>query len=210
MEAECRPSSNGCELRATEAQLKVEHGVPESKLRRVAQAEEPGAELIVMGEVVAAYGVRGWLKARVFTALPSGLLAYRSWWLEQGDGWREVAVLEGRPHGEGVVAHLEGFGVREDVIRWRGARIAVPRPALPPLTPGEVYLADLIGLTVVNREDTTLGTVAGFIETGAHPVLRVRREGKDPAERLIPLVPAYVDAIDLASDRVVVDWPIDY
>jgi len=197
-------------VRATEAQLKLKQGATERKLRRVAQAEKPGAGLIVMGEVVAAYGVRGWLRARVFTAVPAGLLEYRRWWLEQGEGWQEVEVLEARPHGEGVVAHLEGFGVREDVSRWRGARIAVPRPALPPLTPGEVYLADLIGLTVVNREDTTLGTVAGFIETGAHPVLRVRREGEDPAERLIPLVPAYVDAIDVASARIVVDWPVDY
>jgi 16S rRNA processing protein RimM len=163
-----------------------------------------------MGEVLAAFGVQGWLKARTFTASPSGLCAYRRWWLEGREGWREFAVLDARPHGDVLVARLEGLGVREDVAPWRGATIAVPRAALPALSVGEVYLADLIGLTVVNRQDTTLGAVAGLIETGAHPVLRVSSDAKQPSERLIPLVPAYVDAIELATGRIVVDWPVDY
>ena len=43
-----------------------------------------------------------------------------------------------------------------------------------------------------------------------HPVLRVARDGGESGERLIPLVPAYVDAIDLGHARIVVDWPLDY
>jgi 16S rRNA processing protein RimM len=155
-----------------------------------------------MAEVIAAYGVRGWLKVRTFTASPSGLLGYPRWWLarrEASGDWREFAVREARVHGDSVVAHLEGFDARDDVAPWRGASIAVPRPALPPLKAGELYLADLIGIEVVNRQKTILGTVASLIETGAHPVLRVMGEGREPAERLIPLVPSYVDAIDLAS-----------
>lgn len=163
-----------------------------------------------MGAVLAAYGVQGWLKARTFTESRSGLLAYRTWWLAGREGWREFAVREARAHGETIVAHLEGFATPEDVASWRGAGIAVPRPALPPLQAGEVYLADLVGLTVVNRQSATLGTVAGFIETGAHPVARVIDDGRTPVERLIPLVPAYVDAIDLASRRIMVDWPVDF
>jgi len=163
-----------------------------------------------MGEVVAAYGVQGWLRARTFTASRSGLLGYVRWWLEGSEGRQEFSVLEARTHGDGIVARLDGIGTREDILRWRGARIAVPRPALPPLEAGEFYLADLIGLTVVNRQDATLGTVAGLIDTGAHPVMRVSGTGTKPEERLIPLVPAYLDAIDPASGRVVVDWPLDY
>jgi ribosomal 30S subunit maturation factor RimM len=30
------------------------------------------------------------------------------------------------------------------------------------------------------------------------------------AERLIPLVPAHVDAIELDAGRIVVEWPSDY
>ena len=164
-----------------------------------------------MGRVLAPYGVRGWLKARAFTASPAGLLAYRAWWLTKGDGaCREFKVLEARQHSDTVVAQLEGLSEREEVMPWRGSTIAVPRAALPPLGAGEVYLGELVGLTVVNRSGATLGRVTGLVETGAHPVLRVAGDGEGPGERLIPLVPAYVDAIDPGEARIVVDWPLDY
>jgi 16S rRNA processing protein RimM len=164
-----------------------------------------------MARVLGPYGIRGWLKARTFTASPAGLLAYRVWWLGKNDGvWREFSVLEARQHADTVVAQLDGLSVREQVAPWRGASIAVPRAALPARGADEVYLAELVGLTVVNRAGETLGRATGVVETGAHPVLRVARAGGESGERLIPLVPAYVDAIDLGLARIVVDWPLDY
>ena len=159
-----------------------------------------------MGEVCAAYGVRGALKVRTFTAAPGALLAYATWWLRAKTEWREFAVLESRRHADTIVASLRGLEDREAALKWRGAEVAVPRAALPPLSRGEVYLEDVLGSAVVNRQGATLGRVAGFIETGAHPVLRVA-DGATGAERLIPMVPAYIDAIDVAAARVVVDWP---
>jgi len=162
-----------------------------------------------MGEVLSAYGVRGWIKIRPFTAAPDGLAAYRTWWLKKGAAWRAFAVAEIRRHGDAVVARLEGFATREDTVPWRGAEVAVPRSALPATEAGQVYLADLEGAAVVNREGTTLGRVAGHVETGAHPVLRVVDGPKPGRELLIPFVPAYVDEVDLADGRIRVDWPED-
>ena len=165
-----------------------------------------------MGCVMGPYGVQGWIKARTFTASPSGLLAYRAWWLATSDDrWCEFAVLEARVHSDTTVARLEGLNRREDVAPWRGASIGVPRLSLPALAAGEVCWADLVGFAVINRSGVTLGRVGGVLETGAHPVLRVAADGQgDEGERLIPLVSAYVDAIDVAGARIVVDWQPDY
>ena len=165
-----------------------------------------------MGRVTAPYGVQGWIKVRAYTALPDGLLAYRAWWLAtKDDGWREFAVLEARVHGAAVVARLEGLGLREEAAQWRGAAVAVPRTLLPTLADGEVYWSDLVGLAVINRSGVILGRVAAVLETAAHPVLRVAPEGDAArSERLIPLVPAYVDALDVAGARIVVDWQPEY
>jgi 16S rRNA processing protein RimM len=162
-----------------------------------------------MGRVVAAYGVSGWVKARGFTAAPNALLGYGTWWLARGgDVWREFRVLAARAHGGGMVAQLEGLASREDAAAWGGASVGVPRQMLPALASGEVYLADILGLEVVNREGEGLGRVAGVLETPAHPVLRVESAGR--RQRLIPLVAAHIDAIDLAGGRVMVDWRKDY
>ena len=165
-----------------------------------------------MGRVTAPYGVQGWIKVRSYTALPEGLLAYRAWWLATPDEqWREFAVLEARVHGAVVVASLEGLHQREEATLWRGAAIGVPKAALPKLAAGEVYWSDLVGLAVINRSGVMLGRVAAVLETGAHPVLRVAPDADTGlGERLIPMVPAYVDALDVAGGRIVVDWQLDY
>ena len=165
-----------------------------------------------MGRVLGPYGVQGWIKARTFTASPDGLLAYRTWWLATGDDrWCEFAVIEARVHADALVARLEGVNRREEVAPWRGAAIGVPRGSLPTLAAGEVYLDDLVGLAVINRSGVKLGRVGSVLETGAHPVLRVAAEEcGSGVERLIPLVPVYVDAIDVTGGRIVVDWQPDY
>ena len=40
-------------------------------------------------------------------------------------------------------------------------------------------------------------------------VVRYQQDGQ-PAERLIPFVDAYVDAVDLDGKRITVDWQPDY
>jgi 16S rRNA processing protein RimM len=165
--------------------------------------------MVVMGRVIAAYGVHGWIKVRAFTSSPDALIAYRDWWLAKDDGaWREFHVNAANGHAGAVVAGLEGLEAREDAALWRGAWVGIPRSALPALDRGEVYLEDLVGLEVVNREGKGLGRVAGLVQTAAHPVLRVDDGGR--SERLIPLVDAYVEAIDVDAGRIVVDWRTDY
>jgi len=165
--------------------------------------------MIVMGRVIAPYGVRGWVKVRPFTSSPDALIGHRRWWLAKEEGaWREFRVDAASRHAGSVLAGLEGLGAREDAAAWRGAWVGIPRSALPAPDRGEVYLADLVGLDVVNRQGEGLGRVASLVETTAHPVLRV--EDGERSERLIPLVDAYVDAIDVGAGRIVVDWRTDY
>jgi 16S rRNA processing protein RimM len=162
-----------------------------------------------MGRVVAPYGVRGWIKVEPYTVLAAALLDYDRWWLASGEGrWSEFAVLSSRPHSNALLAELSGLASREAVQSWRGALVGVPRDALPKPDENEVYWADLSGLKVINRTGEVLGRVVDLLETGAHPVLRVLRDSGD--EQLIPLVAAFVDAIELDKGRIVIDWQADY
>jgi len=162
-----------------------------------------------MGRIVAPYGVKGWIKVEPYTVSAAALLDYDRWWLARGDGlWSEFAVVSSRPHGNILLAELSGLASREAVRPWRGALLGVPRDALPKPGKNEVYWADLSGLKVINRTGEVLGRVVDLVETGAHPVLRVLRDSGD--EQLIPLVAAFVDAIELDKGRILIDWQADY
>jgi 16S rRNA processing protein RimM len=164
-----------------------------------------------MGRMLGPYGIKGWLKARPYTASAETLLDHDRWWLAARDGsdaWKEFAVVSARIHADTVLVELEGLSDRETSAAWRGALVGVPRSKLPKLRQGEHYWSDLIGFAVVNRGGQVLGSVAGMLDTAAHAVLRVA--GDDGRERLIPLVPAYLTAIDPEARTVQVDWQVDY
>ena len=48
--------------------------------------------IVVMGEIVGPYGVRGWLKVRSFAELPATLLDFDEWWLKRANdaAWKDV------------------------------------------------------------------------------------------------------------------------
>lgn len=167
-------------------------------------------DIVVMGRLLAPFGVKGWIRLRPFTAAPDTLLEHKTWWLAPANGngaWTEYRVVDAKAHGATIIAVLEGIASREAAHALRGALAGVPRDALPATAPDEHYWSDLVGLDVINRSGRVLGRVAGLLDTGAHPVLRV--EGGE-RERLIPMVAAYVDAIEAEAGRIVVDWQEDY
>lgn len=168
---------------------------------------EPQDKHIVMGEIAGVYGVRGWVRVRSFTEPMDNLLRYRLWTLdEDGSGTRAVTVLEGRSHGPGLVARLEGIEDRDAAAKLQGRKILVRRAELPQ-APGEFYWADLEGLQVVTVDGVHLGQVDHLLETGANDVLVVQGE----RERLIPFVrPDVVKAVDLQARQLTVDWDPDF
>ncbi len=118
-------------------------------------------------------------------------------------------VLSARVHSDSVLVEIEGVGNREAAATWRGSLVGVPRAALPKLDRGEFYWSDLVGFCVVNRGGEVLGVVTGL--TGNRERTRCcRLSTSDGRERLIPIVPLYVDAIDATNKRIVVDWSKDY
>jgi 16S rRNA processing protein RimM len=181
------------------------------------------ADAVEVGRVLGAWGIKGWIRVAPHARDPQALFSSRRWYVVPDDPSRPAATLPGllrithsRSQGDTVVAAAQELPDRAAAEAMRGARIFVPRSSFPTAADGEYYWVDLIGLAVVNRQGEALGTVIDLIDTGVHSVLRLRRpDATDTtaaaeAERLIPFVGAYVDAVDLAGRRIVVDWGLDY
>ena len=67
----------------------------------------------------------------------------------------------------------------DDVMAIRKGELYVDRADAIPLAEGEYFIGDIIGCKVLDEDNAELGTVKEFIETGAHDVIVVKREGKD-------------------------------
>ena len=177
-------------------------------------APASAAAKLVLGRVLGAFGIRGWIRIRPFTESLDGLLGQSVWVLCQGGASRTVKVEAAKPHGAFVVAQVGGVSDRGQAEALRGADVTVGRDQLPTPDAGEYFWSDLIGLAVRNVNGVDLGRVTGLIAAPAHDVLRVAA-GSGPdhelgRERLIPFVEPILREVDLAGDCVIVDWEADY
>jgi 16S rRNA processing protein RimM len=160
-----------------------------------------------MGHILAPHGVKGWVKVAAYSTDPEALAAYPTWWVGRNGEWKQMQLAESVLHSGRLVARLEGCEERDAALALKGSELAVRRDALPPNAENEFYLADLVGLEVVNGKGEALGKVAGIFEHGAHPVMRIVA-GK--TERLLPFVEQVVRQVELAHGRIRVEWESDW
>jgi 16S rRNA processing protein RimM len=159
-------------------------------------------ELIELGRIAGSYGVRGWVKVAPQKGVAEALVAAKEWWL----GEELHRVDEAKVHSATVVAKLAGIETREQALGLKGRKIEVARAALPDADDGRYYLADLVGLEVVNRQGEKLGVVRQWLTNGPQDVMELAGD----RVRLIPWVPTVVQQVDLAARRIEVEWEADW
>ena len=164
------------------------------------------SQLITVGEIAGAFGIKGWVKIFSHTDPIQNILDYGPWLLTDLDGTKEFKVLSGRVHGNYVIALLEGVEDRDKAQKLKSSKISVPRDSFPRLESG-YYWADLIGLQVTNLDGVGLGTIEQMLSTGANDVIVAKAE----RERLIPFVMGtFVKEINLGEGKMLVDWDADF
>ena len=169
-------------------------------------------QFITLGSINGVYGVKGWVKVYSFTSPIENILKYKTWLLSSKDGKnnqnKTVKLEQGKRHGKGIVAKLEGYDDRNAVEILLKSEIKIARDLLPKLPKGEYYWSDLQGLQVSNMDNVDFGMVDHLFETGANDVIVVK---KGEHERLIPFVQdIYVKDINLVEKSMKVDWPEDF
>ena len=181
-------------------------------LKNVSGAAVPD-DLVLVGHVTGAYGIKGWVRIKPYSADADALLHAKTWWLDK-PVLRDVDVLQVKAHGEDVVAGLMGVADRNAAEALKGSAVQVRRSHFPALSDNEFYWVDLMGLAVENLQGEVLGTVAYLMDNGAHPILRVQAPAvsktEKPKEWLIPFVEQFVKTVDKKAEKITVDWGLDF
>lgn len=107
-------------------------------------------------------------------------------------------------HQKTLLLALRGVTTRTGADTLRNLLLEVPESDLPPLSEGEYYRYQLIGVEVFDAAGEALGRIEDVIETGANDVYAVRNAD---GELLVPAIDSVVRAVDLAAARMVVDVP---
>jgi 16S rRNA processing protein RimM len=161
-------------------------------------------DLICVASISGAYGVRGEVRLKSFTADPEAIEAYNPLTTEDGSQSFDVGVLQ--PIKNGLAVRLSSVQTKEQADALKGVRLYVPRSRLPSLPDDEFYHTDLIGLSVFDTGGTLLGKVKAVQNHGAGDLLEIHGAGLS-ATVLLPFTRAAVPTVDLTAGRIVADPP---
>lgn len=174
-------------------------------------------ERIELGHLTGAWGSAGWVKIFSRTDPPENIFEYQPW-LTDGEPGR-FHVREWHRRGRRLVAHIVEIADRDQADACRGLKLWVSRSALPEPDGQSWYWDDLIGLDAFALDGSSLGSVVGLLDTGAHDILRIRPTDDaqqdstvpPPEEILVPFVAGrYVHSVDVAGGRIELDWDPDW
>ncbi|CAN5266908.1 ribosome maturation factor RimM [soil metagenome] len=162
------------------------------------------SDLVVVGRVEDAFGIRGAIRIVPFGDADA-LLTVDRWWIGPPEGAaRSYRMTQAKRHGPVLVAQLDGMADRNLAEALRGQQVSLERSRFPAPGEDEQYWVDLIGCAVFDVEGRQRGQVSELTENGAHSILHVLTSGG--STELVPYVDAYVRETDMAGRRLVLDW----
>lgn len=161
-------------------------------------------DLVLVGEIGAAQGLKGEVRLRSYTQDPAGIAAYGP--LRDEAGTKTFLIERVRATPKALIARIEGVFTREAAEALNRTRLYVTRDALPEAPEDEWYVADLIGLSAVSPDGEAFGTVTAVHNFGASDIIEV-----EPSDGGAPLLVAFTDAavpkVDVAGGRLVLIPP---
>jgi len=176
----------------------------------------PEPEYAIVGLIRKAQGIRGEVVIEPLTDKPDVVFASGSRVFagtSDGDlaivtdvkGEEEtptLTVVGTKPFKKGLIVQFEELQDRDSAELWRGRYLLAPFAELPPLQEDEVYLHDLIGMSVVSTNGEPLGAVTTFYELPQGVMLDVKTKG---GSTIIPYRPETIVRTDIAERTIVID-----
>lgn len=162
-------------------------------------------ELLLVGRIGKAHGLRGEISVLAFTDDPADRFAAGAQ-LQTDDAARPTLAIEhSRVVGGRWLLSFSGVEDRTGAEALRGVQLFTPagaRPALP--DPDDFYDTDLVGLRAVLVDGAELGELIEVIHAPGGDVLVIRAGDRDV---LVPFVRQIVPSVELDAGVVRIDPP---
>lgn len=150
-------------------------------------------EYLECGLVRNTHGVRGLLRVSHTCDSAEIFCSLRQVYTEQNGEYRPHRVVSASVHGSVILLGLEGLTTLEEAVRFKNRTLYARREDLP-LPEGARFIADLIGLPVIDAvTGVHYGTLSDVVNYGASDVYEIKTAG---GTALMPAVPEFVASID--------------
>lgn len=152
-------------------------------------------DLLKVGVITTTHGVRGEVKVYPTTDGPERFLELEYVLLDTGRELRRLEIKNVKFFKNLVILKFDGVDNINDIEKYKGQDLWIPREEGSELSEDEYYIADLLGMTVVLEDGTEFGTLKDVMETGANDVYII--DSKDHGEVLLPAIKECILDVDI-------------
>lgn len=159
--------------------------------------------LLMVGKIVNTHGIRGELKVLLHTDFPEVRFAPKSRLLivhPENGTLTEVTVVSARPNKGMYVVKFAGFDNINEVEKYKGTDLKVPKEKTVELPENEYYFHEIIGCRVISDEDEDLGVIEEILRPGANDVWVVKMPSGN--QLLLPVIDDVVLDVDVQNQLV--------
>ncbi|MCC2254914.1 ribosome maturation factor RimM [Ruminococcus sp. CLA-AA-H200] len=152
-----------------------------------------------VGVISSTHGIRGEVKVFPTTDDASRFKKLKKVLLDTGRERMEMEIQSVRFFKQFVIIKFKGIDNINDVEKYKGKSLFVPRENAVRLEKDEYYIADLIGMDVFTEEGH-FGTLRDVMETGANEVYIV--DSDEHGEVLIPAIRQCILEVNAEENRM--------
>ena len=156
------------------------------------------------GQIINTHGVRGEIKIDAWCDTPQILAGLKTvYYKDASDAYVALPFSRAYVHKHFVIAHPTGFSTFEEAVQLKNKVIYAARQDIP-LAPGAHFVADLIGLPVLDlRTEVCYGTLQDVTNRGATDLYEIKT-----ASGAIVYVPVVDEFVAKITDEAIYLTPI--
>lgn len=157
-------------------------------------------DILQVGIITSTHGLKGEVKVFPTTDDPDRFKRLKEVLLDTGREKRPLEIEGVKFFKQFVILKFKGIDDISAVEKYRQKGLYVTRENAVRLGRNEYFIADLIGLSVIDEEDAPVGVLKDVLETGANDVYVI--EMTDGRELLLPAIKQCVLDVDMEAGRM--------
>ncbi|MCD8390320.1 MAG: ribosome maturation factor RimM [Firmicutes bacterium] len=159
-------------------------------------------DLLEVGKIVNTHALKGEVKIAVWMDYPEDFEALEYVYVKTRAGETRLNIEGIKYQKNNLIVKFREITDIDEAARYKNSVLYAERGMIP-MEDGAHFIADLIGLDVIDSEaGEKIGVVADVFNTGSNDIYDVRRDGKK--NLLLPVIDDVVKEIDIENGRILV------
>lgn len=155
-----------------------------------------------VGQIINTHGIRGEVKVYPLTDDVKRFSSLKKVFVRKDKEYIPIEVQGVKYIKNLVILKLSGIEDMNEAMRYKNVFLYVDRENAVELSEDTYFIADLIGIEVMEEDGRKLGNIVSVFSTGSNDVYEIKRENGKTF--LIPAIKEVVKSIDIENRKMIV------